>query len=137
MRLVLCTVALVLAVAACGQVEPVQMSVSMPDCIAQGPDSMREGLLGMSLTLNGLSPAEVDLLEITGEHGYAELGDEIESTGTVPSWAETVITLALSPDDGVDGVYEESMMEEGEYAVLCRDSLGPRLARTFTVTGAR
>lgn len=125
-----------LVVTACGQVEPVLLPVSMPECIAQGPDSMREGSVSVSLTVNGLGEARVDLLELTGGHSYEDLTDAVAVQGQVPEWAIGVLSLELGPSEGVDGVSDEVRLDEGEYAIACLDDAGVRIARSLLVKPA-
>lgn len=113
---------LVLAVAACGQIEPVLMTVSMPDCTYQGADEMQEGRARLSLTLNGIGEWGTALLRLEDDHtfdDFTETANENAELAAVPSWARSVIELRLSDEEGRDGVDSERVLDEGTYAVIC------------------
>lgn len=110
------------AVAACGQVEPVLMTVSMPDCTFRGADTMDEGRARLGLTLNGIGEWGAALIALDRDHTFDDLEVENEASNRVddlPSWARTVIDLRLSEDDAVDGVDVERVLDPGRYAVVC------------------
>lgn len=117
--------ALILAVAACGQVEPVLAHVTMPDCTYQGANSMDEGEISLSLTLNGLANAGVMLGAIAEEHTYEELETHLTEVsaelGSLPTWLEGVIDLRLSDAQALDGVEDTAHLRAGIYAVICVD----------------
>jgi hypothetical protein len=113
---------LILSLTACGQVEPVLMTVSMPDCTFAGTDSMEEGRARLGLTLNGIGEWGAALVALDRNHTFDDLVAENESSDTLndlPSWARTVIELRLSEDDAVDGVDVERVLDPGGYAVIC------------------
>ena len=118
---------------ACGQVEPVTMAVSMPDCVYQGQNQMLEGEVSVSLSLNGITQAGAVLAEIVGDHTYAELGEALEETGKIPSWARTVVELALSSAEALEGVEEQVDLAQGLYALICVDDSGVRTATSLVV----
>ncbi|HET9259115.1 MAG TPA: hypothetical protein VFP42_03180 [Acidimicrobiia bacterium] len=124
----------VLLISACGQVEPVTVAVSMPDCVYRGADRMRAGDASVSLTLNGIADAGATLVLIEDTHGYSELVEVLHETGQVPTWVESVVELELSPDDGIDGVEETVTLDAGTYALLCVSDDGVRPASSLTVT---
>lgn len=123
----------VLLISACGQVEPVTVAVSMPDCVYRGADRMREGDASVSLTLNGIADARADLVLIAEGHSYSEFVEVLANTGEVPTWAEPVVELELSQDDGLDGVEETVSLAAGSYALLCVSEDGVRPATSLTV----
>ncbi|MGH3649861.1 MAG: hypothetical protein ACRDU9_04060 [Acidimicrobiia bacterium] len=109
--------------AACGQVEPVLMPVSMPECIYQGVSSMEEGSARLSLTLNGLGEAGVALVRLTGEKTYDDLVEHLGSVSGAwdrrPDWVTTEIELRLDASQGLVGVEETRTLDEGAYAIVC------------------
>lgn len=116
--------ALATLLVACGQVDPVLMPVSMPECIYQGPSSMREGSVRLSLTLNGMADAGVALVEIDQDHTPAALSDHLAGAAgweNAPSWVSTRAELHLDSASGRDGVDETVALTEGSYAVVCID----------------
>lgn len=120
-RLVACTF---LVLAGCGQVEPVLLKVSMPDCTYQGPSSMRAGEASLSLGLNGLGDARVLLVALTGGHSYQELSEEFDSNAewaARPDWIEAVLDVELGDDQGVSGMEETTELTDGRYAIICVD----------------
>lgn len=120
-----------MSIAGCGQVEPVTMAVTMPDCVYQGQNQMSEGDVSVSLSLNGITEATVVLVELTDEHTYAELGQTIGSG--LPSWAQPVVEVGLSTSDALDGVEETVSVGPGDYALVCIDDSGIRLATSLVV----
>jgi len=87
---------------------------------------MREGVVSLSLTLNGLGKARVLLVELEEDHTY----DEVEAVFAEgpgwegrPEWMQSVIDLELSDAQGVAGVAETSRLTEGQYAVVCVDEI--------------
>lgn len=128
----LAVVAMVL-VSACGQVEPVTVAVSMPDCVYRGADRMREGEASVSLTLNGIADVGATLVRIEEDHTYDDLGDVLDNTGQIPSWASPVVELELSADDGLDGIEETVFLQAGIYALLCMEEDAVRPASSLTV----
>lgn len=128
----LAVLAVVLA-SACGQVEPVTVAVSMPDCVYRGSDRMREGTASVSLNLNGIADAAATLVLIDDGHTYQDLTEALRATGGVPEWAEPVVELELSSDDGLDGIEETTTLSEGTYALLCVDDSGMRPASSLVV----
>jgi hypothetical protein len=133
MRRLRCLAALVLALAACGQVEPVTMAISMPDCVYQGANTMRAGVVSVSLTLNGIDSASVVLGEIIDDHTYDELGEHLDTSSAIPTWLDPRLQLDLSTDDGVSGVSKMRFLSPGTYALVCVDESGPRPASPMTV----
>jgi len=121
----------VIALAACGQVEPVTMAVTMPDCVYQGQNQMTEGEVSLSLALNGITDATVILVELTGEHTYDELRGTLESG--IPDWARSVAEIELSSSDALDGVEDTVALTSGSYALICVDDSGARLATSLVV----
>lgn len=117
--------ALIPILAACGQVEPVLLHLSMPDCTYQGTTSMVEGEVSLSLSLNGLADAGARLVELTDENTYAELETHVEDVSAdvdrLPEWIEDVIDLRLADFEGVDGVQGTDRVGPGSYALLCID----------------
>lgn len=120
-------------VSACGQVEPVTVAVSMPDCVYRGAERMREGIASVSLTLNGIADVGATLVLVEEGRTYVELIDVLTNTGEIPTWASPVVELEMSNDDGVDGVEETVSLEAGTYALLCVDNSGVRPASSLTV----
>ena len=113
---------IMVSIAACGQVDPVVLAVSMPDCITQGPSAMRAGNLRLSLTLNGLADSGLALVELTGEEGYQDLVRHFEGADLWedrPSWVSPLVELRLDPSQALDGVEETTRLEEGRYALVC------------------
>lgn len=112
-----------LFLAACGQVEPVLLSVSMPDCTYLGPVDMEPGDVSLSLTLNGLGNARVLLVELTDNHSYDDLEVQLASGGWEdrPDWSRAMIDIELSDTQGIDGEEGTSTLHEGEFAVVCID----------------
>lgn len=111
---------LLLLLVACGQVDPVLMPVSMPECIYQGPSSMREGDARVSLTFNGIGESGVALVELAGEGRFDELTAHFEADprwSERPSWVSPVVELRL--DSGGEGVQETVALSAGSYAVVC------------------
>lgn len=122
MRRVAGLVGLLFAVVACGQVEPVLMTVSMPDCTFQGSDRMTEGRARLGLTLNGIGEWGAALVVLEDEKTFADLmaeAGESRRLDHLPNWARGVIELRLSDADAADGVDAERVLDEGTYAVLC------------------
>jgi hypothetical protein len=113
---------LVLATTGCGQVEPVLVTVSMPDCAHTGATTMDVGELRVILTLNGLGSAGLMLVELGDERGYQDLVDELENRsgdGSVPPWVTEVVSLQIEDGTGVDSVAETVDIEGGQYALVC------------------
>ena len=135
MRLIqrLAVLAIVL-VSACGQVEPVTVAVSMPDCVYRGADRMLEGVASVSLTLNGIADVGATLVLIEEDRSYGELVDVVSNTGEAPTWVRPVVELTLSNDDGLEGIEEAISLPAGTYALLCVDDNGVRPASSLTVT---
>ncbi|MGD2060845.1 MAG: hypothetical protein PVF87_08280 [Acidimicrobiia bacterium] len=127
---------LIVILAACAQVEPVLLQVTMPDCTYMGETSIEEGEISLSLRLNGLADAGVLVAELSGEHAYGDLATHVEEISDeladLPTWAETVVDLRLSDSEGIDGVERSARLSEGDYAVICVDypyDQGPPLVR--------
>lgn len=116
---------LILVVTACGQVEPVLAHVTMPDCTYQGPTSMEEGEISLSLSLNGLADAGVVLVELVDDTTYDDLATHIETVtdqlSDLPPWVEEIIDLRLSDFEGVGGVESSADLSAGDYGVICVD----------------
>lgn len=129
----LVVVVAVCLLSACGQVEPVTMAVTMPDCVYQGQNQMVEGEVSVSLGLNGITEATVVLTEIPANRTYAELDEVLRETGTVPSWVRPVVELELSSSDALDGVDERAELGPGSYALVCIDDTGARPATSLVV----
>ncbi len=113
-----------LGLVACGQVEPVVVTVSMPDCIAQAPPTMRAGNARMSLTLNGLGDSGAALVQLKDDHTYSELVDQFKSDNRWehrPDWVSPKLELRLDSADGLDGVDKTVYLVAGDYAVVCID----------------
>ncbi|HJQ76250.1 MAG TPA: hypothetical protein VJ948_03200 [Acidimicrobiia bacterium] len=109
---------------ACGQVEPVLVAVSMPDCAHQGATSMEEGEARLILTLNGLADVGLALVEITGDRDYQDLVEHLTTAprwDRPPPWVTEVASLRIDGGIGVDSVEETLDLEEGLYAVVCLD----------------
>jgi len=110
--------------AACGQVEPVIVSVSMPECTYRGPALMKEGVVSLSLTLNGLGRARVVLVELEDGHEYNEVETRLEQSvdwDRPPEWLRPVIDLQLRDEQGVMGIEDTARLTTGQYAVVCVD----------------
>lgn len=124
-RLSLTAILVVISVlAACGQVEPVIMAVSMPECTYQGPVRMEEGEVSLSLSLNGLGRARVLLVELEDGHEYGEVEEQLEEStdwDSRPEWLRPVIDLQLSDAQGVAGVEDTAHLTAGQYVVVCVD----------------
>ncbi len=118
------SVVLALILAACGQVEPVLLAVGMPGCAYQGPASMREGEVSLSLTLNGLGDVGAAVVALGDDNTYEELQTFL-ATDTPwearPGWVAPVIELRLDDTEGLDGVEGTAQLDEGSYAVVCID----------------
>lgn len=116
---------LIPVLAACGQVEPVLMHVTMPDCTYQGPDAIDEGIVGLSLSLNGLADSGAILAELTSGRTFGELETHLETVSTglddLPAWVDVVIDLRLSDTDGIEGVGDEARLRPGSYVLFCVD----------------
>lgn len=112
------------AAAACGQVEPVILAVSMPECTYGGPVAMSEGEASLSLTLNGLGHSRVVVAELTDGHSYDELESHFDTLGdwsVRPEWLRTTMVVELSDAQGLAGAESSARLHEGEYAVVCID----------------
>jgi hypothetical protein len=125
MRVGLFSAALLISVVACGQVEPVILAVSMPECTSSKLPPMREGRLSLSLTLNGIAHSGVAVAELTEGHTYDELLEHVTAGADVwerrPDWLKVRAELELSSAQGLDGVEETVFVESGDYAVVCLD----------------
>lgn len=129
--------------AACGQVEPVLMPVSMPECIYQGPSSMSIGNASVSLTLNGIGDAGVALVRLVDDETHSDLEAHLATIGDRwadrPEWVTTVLELRLDSSQGLDGVDETMTLQAGSYAVVCIDHTGgdatARVSGAVTVEG--
>lgn len=113
-----------LSLAACGQVEPVLLSVSMPDCTYRGAATMEPGEANLSLTLNGLGSGRALLAELKDGRNFDELAahfEQSEDWEERPDWLRLVIDLELSDADGVDGRAGQADLDVGNYAVICVD----------------
>lgn len=131
MRRITSIVTLMSALVACGQVEPVTLTVSMPDCTYRGPSEMEPGEASLSLTLNGLGSVQALLVELEDDHTYDDLTahlDRGDGWDDGPDWLRPVIELELSDTEGIDGTADNSRLGEGRYAVVCVD-LGTGTAR--------
>lgn len=130
--------------AACGQVDPVLLPVSMPECVYQGASSMHEGNARVSLTLNGLGSVALALVEITDDMTYDDLADHLETRAgsweTAPGWVATELELSLDDAQGLDGVDETVTLDPGSYALVCIDhpygdgAVTARVAASLEVT---
>lgn len=112
------------ALAACGQVEPVILTVSMPDCTFRGATEMEPGVASLSLSLNGLGTGRVLVVEIEAGHTYDELAAHFEQGGGLDGtadWARPVIDVELSDTDGIGATAESNELGMGDYAVVCVD----------------
>lgn len=113
-----------LLLTACGQVEPVLLTVSMPDCTLRGPMAMQPGEASLSLSLNGLGTAQAALVEPVDGHSHDELAAYLEENGAWedrPGWLRPVIDLELSDTDGINGIADHADLGVGEYVVVCVD----------------
>ena len=108
---------------ACGQVEPVLLPVTMPDCVYQGASAMDEGMARLSLAANGLGRFGVALVEVPAETAAADVEDHLAEVGNtwgrLPEGATTRVVLRLDDTLGVDGVEESLPLRAGSYALLC------------------
>jgi len=124
-RRIVALVAFPALVLSCGQVDPVIMTVAMPDCVYQGPISIMEGNVRLSLTLNGLGDAGAGLVRFPGDETYDSLVDHLGKVSDrwddLPSRVEPLVELRLSDREGVDGVEETTRLDAGRYAVICID----------------
>lgn len=121
-RLWVASLLVLLATTGCGQVEPVLVTVSMPDCAHTGATTMDVGELRVILTLNGLGSAGLMLVELDAERAYQDLVDELENgsgDGSFPPWVTEVVSLQIEDGTGVDSVAETFDIEEGQYALVC------------------
>ncbi|MFZ0012632.1 MAG: hypothetical protein WAL25_00830 [Acidimicrobiia bacterium] len=125
MRLGLLFAVLLSSLVACGQVEPVIVAVSMPECTSSNVRSMREGRLSLSLTLNGIAHSGVAVAELIEDHSYDELQEHVATGSDVwerrPEWLRVRAELELSSAQGLDGVEETVYVESGDYAIVCLD----------------
>lgn len=128
MRRLLAAIAL-LGLSACGQVEPVMVAITMPDCVHRGATSMSEGRMSLSLTLNGIADAAVILVEIPEGRSYSELEESLDDRRP-PSWATEITEVRLSSAQGVEGAVEEIALRAGDYAVVCVDDPDGEALRT-------
>lgn len=133
--------AVALVLTACGQVEPVLLVVSVPDCTYQGPHAMTEGNASLSLTMNGLGDSRVLLVELTGGHTSAELEEHFETVSDHwddrPDWLSPTIDLVLEDSDGIGGKEQTAHLRPGSHVVVCVDQSGQnrsRLAASLEVT---
>ena len=118
------TMIAMVGLAACDQVEPAILTVSMPDCTFRGATEMEPGEASLSLSLNGLGEARAMIVEIEGDHTYDELVAHLEQGGAsdgTPDWARPVIDVELSDIDGMGATADHADLEEGDYAVICVD----------------
>jgi len=118
------TLSAIIALAACGQVEPVILTVSMPDCTFRGATEMEPGVASLSLSLNGLGNARAMVVEIEDGHTFDELAAHFEQGGGWegrPEWTRSVVDVALNATDGVDGTSDSAHLDQGDYAVVCVD----------------
>ena len=86
---------------------------------------MEEGVVSLSLSLNGLADSGVILAEMTSERTYEELETHLSEVSTglgdLPSGVDVVIELRLSDTEGLDGIRDEARLRTGDYALLCVD----------------
>lgn len=109
---------------ACGQVEPVLVRVSMPDCAHQGATSMEEGEMSLILTLNGLGDAGLVLVELADDREYADIVEHLRENprwSGPPSWTSEVTSLRIEGGIGIDSVEETLRLAAGRYALVCVD----------------
>jgi hypothetical protein len=109
---------------ACGQVEPVLLAVSMPECTFSGAATMEPGEASLSLSLNGLGSARALLLKLDEGRSYDELAahfEENEAWEDRPVWLRPAIDLELSDTDGIDGIADNADLDAGDYAIVCVD----------------
>lgn len=128
-----------LTIVACGQVEPVLMHVTMPDCTYQGVAEMEEGEVSLSLSLNGLADAGAVLVELTSGHTFEDLETHLDSVSNelddLPDWVVELISLRLADTEGRDGIEGSERLRAGSYAVLCIDYPYDDGAHTVSVAG--
>jgi len=128
---------------ACGQVEPVLLPVTMPDCLYQGTSAMEAGTARLSLAANSLGRFGVALVEVESETTAADVEEHLtaveETWGQLPEGANTRLLLRLDESMGVDGVEETVPLRPGSYALICivfpygEGEPGARLAGMLTV----
>lgn len=113
------------ALAACGQVDPVVMSVGMVECVYQGPSSMEVGNARVTLTLHGLGRGGLSLVELADGKTHHDLSDHFETVSEVwderPDWAESKGLLEVSDQEGVTADSRNFGMSPGAYAFVCID----------------
>lgn len=119
MRRLLVAVSLLL-LSGCGQVDPVLVAVSMPDCVLSGASTMEEGTVRVSLALNGIADAAVEVVEIPDGRQFDELAQRV-SEEIIPVWAEPLAVVELSTADGIEGAVETLHLDPGTYALICVD----------------
>lgn len=111
----------------CGQVDPVLMPVSVPECIYGGPSAMEEGNARVSLNLNGIGDAGVVLVELASERTYADLERHFTNDGRWagrPTWISGLLELRLDSSQGLDGLEETVELTAGNHAIVCLDYSG-------------
>jgi hypothetical protein len=122
----------VLITTACGQVDPVLLTVAMPGCVYQGPPTMVAGDARVSLRLNGLGDAGVALVERGRQETHDDLVQYLEtvdgSWSERPEWVSAVVELRVDGGQGSQGAQETVTLDPGTYSVVClehRDDLDP------------
>lgn len=119
---------LALALVACGQVEPVLLPVSMPECIYSGPAVMEEGSASLSLRINGLGEAAVLVVGIEDGHEVEDLATHLTDVSDQwterPDWLSTRVEVRLSSAEGLSGREKTVQLRPGQYAVVCVDHTG-------------
>jgi hypothetical protein len=115
-------VAALLAVG-CAQVDPVLLAVEMPGCVYQGPPTMAEGDVRLSLRLNAVADAGAALVELPGQESVGELSDHLDAVDPrwehLPEWASTVVEVRIDSGEGGRGGEETLTLAPGTYAVVC------------------
>lgn len=108
---------------ACGQVDPVLLTVAMPECVYQGPPTMAQGSARVSLQLNGLGDAGVALVELSRQQTHDNLVRHLETVerrwAGLPGWASVVVELRVDSDTGAQGAHETVTLGPGTYSVVC------------------
>ncbi len=108
----------------CGSDDPEVMTVSMMECVYQGPRSMDAGDARITLTLHGLGMAGVSLLELGEGRTYDDLEDHFESVDAKweerPPWTTSRALLRAS-DETVSSRSTTITLSAGSYALVCID----------------
>lgn len=114
-----------LILVACSASDTSEMVVNANSCAHEGPETMIEGDIRVSVSMSGLGNAGVSIVRLDEEKTLADLVAYHEQTPDAvenpPGWIETQVTMRIGDRYAATGDSQTIALTPGEYVVLCLD----------------